>query len=62
MNENLLTVGLVLLFFGGMLGISGSTFVTEGGVKDETYTLIGVIELLATLIALLGIVLVVKNA
>ncbi len=62
MNENFLTVGLILLFFGGMLGISGSTFVTEGNVADATYSLIGVIEFFATLIAILGIVLVIRNA
>lgn len=62
MNENFLTVGLILLFFGGMLAISGSTFVTQGGVPDALYFQIGIIELVATIIAIVGIIITIRNA
>jgi hypothetical protein len=44
-----------------MMDIAGSTFVTEGGTPTATYFKVGVIELLGTIIFLIGMYLIVKT-
>jgi hypothetical protein len=61
MKETLGTMGFMLFFAGAMLDISGSLFVTQGGVSPATYLRVGVIELVGTLIFLVGIYLIVKT-
>lgn len=61
MKETLGTMGFMLFFAGAMLDISGSLFVTQGGVSPATYFRVGVIELVGTLIFLVGIYLIVKT-
>lgn len=48
-------------FVGAMLDISGSLFVTEGGVSPATYFKVGVIELVGTILFIVGIYLIVKT-
>ena len=54
-------MGFMLFFAGAMLDISGSLFVTQGGVSPATYFRVGVIELVGTLIFLAGIYLIIKT-
>lgn len=61
MKETLATLGFVLFFAGAMLDISGSLFVTQGGVSAATYFRVGVIELVGTVIFLIGIYLIIKT-
>ena len=61
MKETLGTLGFMLFFAGAMLDISGSLFVTQGGVSPAAYFRVGVIELVGTLIFLVGIYLIVKT-
>jgi hypothetical protein len=61
MKETLGTMGFMLFFAGAMLDISGSLFVTQGGVSPAAYFRVGVIELVGTLIFLVGIYLIVKT-
>jgi len=61
MKETLGTMGFMLFFAGAMLDISGSLFVTQGGVSPATYFRVGVIELVGTLIFLAGIYLIIKT-
>jgi hypothetical protein len=57
----LATLGFVLFFAGAMLDISGSLFVTQGGVSPATYFRVGMIELVGTVIFLIGIYLIIKT-
>ena len=61
MKETLATLGFMLFFAGAMLDISGSLFVTQGGVSPATYFKVGIIELMGSLIFLIGIYLIVKT-
>jgi hypothetical protein len=61
MKETLATLGFMLFFAGAMLDISGSLFVTQGGVSPPTYFMVGIIELVGTLIFLSGIFLIVRT-
>jgi hypothetical protein len=61
MKETLATLGFMLFFAGAMIDISGSLFVTQGGVSPATYFKVGVIELVGSLIFLAGIYLIVKT-
>jgi len=61
MKETLATLGFMLFFAGAMVDISGSLFVTQGGVSPATYFMVGVIELLGTIIFLAGIYVIVKT-
>jgi hypothetical protein len=61
MRETLATLGFMLFFAGAMLDISGSLFVTQGGVSPATYLRVGVIELVGTIVFLAGIYLIVKT-
>jgi hypothetical protein len=61
MKETLATLGFMLFFAGAMLDISGSLFVTQGGVSPATYFKVGVIELVGSLIFLVGIYLIAKT-
>jgi hypothetical protein len=61
MKETLATLGFMLFFAGAMLDISGSLFVTQGGVSPATYFKVGIIELVGSLIFLIGIYLIVKT-
>jgi hypothetical protein len=61
MKETLGTMGFMLFFPGAMLDISGSLFVTQGGVSPATYFRVGFIELVGTLIFLVAIYLIVKT-
>jgi len=61
MKETLATLGFMLFFAGAMLEISGSLFVTQGGVSPATYFKVGIIELVGSLIFLIGIYLIVKT-
>jgi hypothetical protein len=61
MKETLATLGFILFFAGSMIDISGSLFVTEGGTPAATYFKVGIMELVGTLIFLIGIYLIVKT-
>jgi hypothetical protein len=61
MKETVATLGFVLFFAGSMLDISGSLFVTQGGVSPATYFKVGVIELVGTVIFFIGIYLIIKT-
>jgi hypothetical protein len=61
MKETLATLGFLLFFVGSMIDISGSLFVTEGGTPPATYFKVGIMEVIGTLIFLIGIFLIVKT-
>ena len=61
MKETIATLGFILFFAGSMIDISGSLFVTEGGTPVATYFKVGVMEMIGTLIFLIGIYLIVKT-
>lgn len=61
MKETIATLGFILFFAGSMIDISGSLFVTEGGTPAATYFKVGVMEMIGTLIFLIGIYLIVKT-
>ena len=61
MKETLATLGFILFFAGSMMDISGSLFVTQGGVSPATYFKVGLIGLIGTIIFLVGIYLIVKT-
>lgn len=61
MKETVATLGFMLLFAGAMVDISGSTFVTQGGVAPATYFNVGIFELIGTVIFLIGVYLIVKT-
>jgi hypothetical protein len=61
MKETLATLGFMLFFARAMLNISGSLFVTQGGVSPATYFKVGIIELVGSLVFLVGIYLIVKT-
>jgi hypothetical protein len=61
MKETVATLGFMLFFAGAMVDISGSLFVTEGGVSPATYFRVGVIELIGTILFIIGIYLIVKT-
>ena len=51
----------MLFFAGAMIDISGSLFVTQGGVSPAVYVMVGIIELVGSLVFLIGIYLIVKT-
>lgn len=51
----------MLFFAGSMLDISGSLFVTEGGTPPATYFKVGIIEVIGTILFMIGIYLIVKT-
>lgn len=61
MKETLATFGFIMFFAGSMIDIAGSTFVTEGGTPPAVYFQVGVMELVGSLIFLIGIYLIVKT-
>jgi len=61
LKETLATLGFILFFAGSMLAISGSLFVTQGGVSPATYFRVGLIELVGAIVFLIGIYLIVKT-
>ena len=61
MKETVATLGFMLFFAGSMVDISGSLFVTEGGVSPATYFKVGIIELIGTVLFIIGIYLIVKT-
>jgi len=61
MKETVATLGFLLFFAGSMLDISGSLFVTEGGVSPATYFKVGIIELVGTALFIIGIYLIIKT-
>jgi hypothetical protein len=61
MKETLATLGFLLFFAGSMLDIAGSTFVTQGGTPAALYFRVGVMELLGSVIFLIGIYIIVKT-
>jgi len=61
MKETLSTLGFMLFFAGAMLDISGSLFVTQGGTPPATYFRVGVVELVGSMVFLLGIHLIIKT-
>ncbi len=61
MKETVATLGFILFFIGSMMDIAGSTFVTQGGTPVATYFRVGIIELIGTIIFLIGIYLIVKT-
>ena len=54
-------MGFMLFFAGAMLDISGSLFVTQGGTPPATYFRVGVVELVGSMVFLLGIHLIIKT-
>jgi len=60
-KETVATLGFLLFFFGSMMDIAGSTFVTEGGTPAPTYFMVGVIELLGTALFAVGMYLIIKT-
>ena len=61
MKETVATLGFLLFFAGSMLDISGSLFVTEGGVSPATYFKVGIIEIVGTILFIIGIYLIIKT-
>jgi hypothetical protein len=61
MKETLASLGFMLFFAGAMLDISGSLFVTQGGVSPATYVSVGIIELVGSLVFLVWIYLLVRT-
>ena len=61
MRETVATLGFILFFVGSMMDIAGSTFVTQGGTPPATYFRVGVIELIGSIIFLVGMYLIVKT-
>lgn len=61
MKETLATLGFILFFAGSMLDIAGSTFVTQGGTPAALYFKVGIMELLGSVIFLVGIYLIIKT-
>ena len=61
MKETLATLGFIMFFAGSMIDISGSLFVTEGGTPVTTYFKVGIMEVIGTVIFLIGIFLIVKT-
>jgi hypothetical protein len=61
LKETAATFGFLLFFFGSMMDIAGSTFVTEGGTPAATYLKVGIIELLGTAVFFIGMYLIVKT-
>lgn len=61
MKETIATFGFLLFFFGAMMDIAGSTFVTEGGTPAPTYFRVGIIELIGTLLFAIGMYLIIKT-
>jgi len=61
MKETVATLGFLVLFFGSMIDIAGSTFVTEGGTPAPIYFQVGVIELVGTFLFALGLYLIIKT-
>jgi hypothetical protein len=61
MKETVATLGFMLFFAGSMLDISGSLFVTEGGTSPATYFKVGIIEVIGTILFIIGIYLIVKT-
>jgi hypothetical protein len=61
MKETIATLRFILLFAGSMIDISGSLFVAEGGSPAATYFKVGIMELVGTLIFLVGVYLIVKT-
>jgi len=60
-RETIATLGFMLFFAGAMIDISGSLFVTQGGVSPAVYVMVGIIELVGSLVFLIGIYLIVKT-
>jgi uncharacterized membrane protein YhdT len=61
MKETVATLGFILFFVGSMMDIAGSTFVTQGGTPAPTYFKVGIIEVLGSLIFIVGIYLIIKT-
>lgn len=61
MKETVATLGFILFFVGSMMDIAGSTSVTQGGTPVATYFRVGVIEVIGSIIFLIGIYLIVKT-
>ncbi len=61
MKETVATLGFILFFLGSMMDIAGSTFVTQGGTPVATYFRVGIIELVGSVIFLVGIYLIIKT-
>jgi len=61
MKETVATLGFLLFFAGSMLDISGSLFVTEGGISPAAYFKVGVIELVGTVLFIIGVYLIIKT-
>jgi len=60
-KETVATLGFLILFFGSMMDIAGSTFVTQGGTPAATYFQVGIIELLGTALFAIGMYLIIKT-
>jgi len=61
MKETVATLGFLVLFFGSMIDIAGSTFVTEGGTPAPIYFQVGIIELVGTVLFAVGLYLIIKT-
>lgn len=61
MKETLATLGFMLFFIGAMLALSGSSFVTHGGISPATYFRVGIILTVGTVVILAGAYLIVKT-
>jgi len=59
-KETVGTLGSMLFFAGAILEISGSLFVTQGGVSPTTYFRVGTIELVRSLLFLIGMGMIVE--
>jgi len=60
-KETVATLGFLVLFFGSMMDIAGSTFVTEGGTPAPIYFQVGIIELVGTALFAVGMYLIIKS-
>jgi hypothetical protein len=61
LRETLATLGFILFFIGAMLALSGSSFVTHGGISPATYFRVGVIQVIGTVVIIAGMYLIIKT-
>jgi hypothetical protein len=61
LRETLATLGFILFFFGAMLALAGSSYVTHGGISPAVYFFVGLVELVGAIVILVGMYLIIKT-
>lgn len=54
-------MGFILFFIGAMLALSGSSFVTHGGISPATYFRVGIIQVVGAVVIFTGMYLIIKT-